>query len=273
MNLFGQPGQDGNALGGRAVIRAGRAGAEGNHDHRRGDDKNAGNNLKAQFHPVLPSVQDRVEKTHEDAVFLDLFNVFILNDFRHVVLHRRIQLRVGFQAAALHDAGADDGTAESPEKAHQGPGELSVADHRDNHHEAHAESRSEVGEGNELVFFEIGAEGLVLGQGNDGRVVGQECHHGTQGSHAGKVVQGLHERPQEALQQRHHAKLRHQLGKRTGKNGNAHQIEHGIEQQIVRGVHDGLEHVSASHPGTQEREDRHQQKEEYQGFHRGTAKM
>ena len=178
----------------------------------------------------------------------------VFNLFRHLLLHRAVQLRIGLQAAALHQAGGDNRPAKSAEQAHQRAGQVAVANHGNHDHEPHAKGSSKVGEGNELVLLEIGAEGFVLGQGDDGRIVRQEGHHGTQRRHAGKIVERLHERAQEALQERHHAKLRHQLGQRAREYGNAHQVEHGIEQEVVRRVHDGFEHVAAPHAPPQQGE-------------------
>jgi len=247
VNLFRQPGQHRHALTGGPIVYTLRTGAEGNHNDGRGDDEHAGNNLQAQFHTVLTAIQNSIEETHEDAVPVRSF--FLHARFLgQLVQHRGIQLRESLEAAALHDAGRDDGAAEGAEQAHQRTGDLAVADHGNNNDEAHAEGRTEVGQGDELVFLEEGGEATVLGQGDDGRVIREESHYGTQGGNAREVIQGFHHGTQEALQQGNHAELRHELGQRTRKHCNAHKVENRIEQQVVGRVHHGPDHVAAAHP-------------------------
>ena len=273
VNLFGQPGQYGNALGGGSVVYAGGAGAEGEHDHGRGDDQHARDNLQAQFHTVLAAVQHSVQKTHEDAFLLGgiVFVRFLFR--RQVVQHGAVQFGIGLEAVALHEAGADDGAAEGAEQAHQCAGHLAVADHGDDDHEAHAEGSAEVGQGQELVFLEIGSEVAVLGQGDDGGVVTQESHHRAQGGHSGEVVQGFHEGAQEALQQGNHAEFRHQFGQGSGEHGDAHEVEHGVQQQVVGRVHQRPDHVASAHPAAQEGEGNDEKGQEDDGFHRRTARF
>ena len=273
VDFFGQPGEDGNALGRGTVVYARRTGAEGDHDDGRGDDEDARNDLQAQFHTVLAAVQHRIQETHENTVLGSLLFGEVIGRFHHLVQHGAVQFRIGLEAAVLHDAGGNDGAAEGTEQTHQRTGELAVADHGDDDHEAHAEGGAEVGEGNELVFLKVRSEVAVLGQGDDGRVVAEEGHHGAQGCHAGQVVQGLHQGAQEAFQHGDHAELRHQLTQRAGEHGNAHQVEHGVQKKVVGRVHDRLDHIAASHLASQQGENDDEKGQEDQGFHRGAAQF
>ena len=247
VDFFGQPGQDGNALGRGTVVHASGTGAEGNHDHGRGNDEHARNNLQSQFHTVFTAVQHRIQEAHEDAVLVMFFGLFLWLVLNHFFQHRAVHFGIGLEAAALHDAGTDDGAAEGAEQTHHGAGDLPVANHGDDDHEAHTEGGTEVGEGNELVFLEIGREVTVLGQGDDGRVVAQESHDAAQGCHAGQVIQGFHEGTQHAFQQFYHTEFRHQFGQGAREDGDAHEVEYGIQQQVVGRVHHGLEHIAAAH--------------------------
>ena len=273
MNLFSHPGQYRNALGGGTVVYARRTGSEGEHDDGCGDDEHARDNLHTQFHTVLTTVQDSIEETHEDAVFILVVVGNLLYRLHFPVDNGRIQLRESLQATALHDAGGDDGAAEGTEQTHQRTGDLSVSDHGDDHHEAHAESRTEVGQGDELVFLEVSGETAVLGQGDDGRVIGKEGHDGTQGRYTGQVVQGLHQGTQEAFQQGNHAEFRHQFGQGTGEHGNAHQVEHRVQQQVMGRVHQGLDHVAAAHFGAQQAEETDKEGQENQGLNGRTTRF
>ena len=273
MDLLCQPGENGDALRGRTVVHAGRTRAEGEHDYGRGDDQHARDDLHAQFYTVLAAVQHGIQETHEDAVLLGFLHRFIGTAFGDALQDGGVQLRIGLEAAALHDARGDDGAAAGAEQAHQRAGDLPVADHRDDNHEAHAERRSEVGQGNELVFLEIGSEVTVLGQGDDGRIVRQERHHGAQGRYAGKAVQRFHQGPEETLQQRDHAEFRHQFREGAGQYGDAHQVEDGVQKQVMGGVHDGLQHIAAAHAGTQQAECADDQNEKYQCFQGGTLRL
>jgi hypothetical protein len=82
-----------------------------------------------------------------------------------------------------------------------------LAHHEDHHQQAHAEGGAEVGQGDELEFFEVGAEAFVLGQGDDGGVVAQEGHDGAEGCHAGEVEERAHQRFEQSFNECDDAKL------------------------------------------------------------------
>ena len=254
MYLAREPGEDGHALRGGACIAL-RTGAEGHHDDGRSDYQHAGDDLQAKFHTVLATVQHSVEEAHENAVLLSaldaLLRKFLLGGFNHLLFHL---LRPGLAAGALHKARGDDGAAECSEQADESSAYVPVAEHGDEHHETHSEGGAKVGERHQLVLLEIRRERTVLAERDDGRVVGQEGHDGTQGGNAGKVEKRLHQRTQHLLEQSDHAEFCHQLGQSSGEDGDTHQVEHGIQQQVVRRVHHGLEHVSSAHSGTEEPE-------------------
>ena len=57
------------------------------------------------------------------------------------------------------------------------------------------------------------------------------------------------------FRQENDAELRPQGGNRTGQNRNGHDVEDRVDQQIVGGVHHGVEHIGGTHFGAQQDEE------------------
>ncbi len=53
---------------------------------------------------------------------------------------------------------------------------------------------------------------------------------------------GAHEWPEQLLDEVYHAKLSEYLAQRSRQNADGHEVETGVEQQVVGRVHDGVEH-------------------------------
>ena len=155
----------------------------------------------------------------------------------------------------LHHPCRNDGPAESAEQTDKGCAGMAIADHRDQHHEAHAEGRTEIGQRDELVFFEIRCERAVFRKRDDGWIVRKKGHDGPERRDARQIEERFHQRPQDLLQQRHNAEFCHQLGKGSRQDRDAHQVKDRVEQQVVGGVHDRFEHVARAHPVAQDDED------------------
>ena len=99
----------------------------------------------------------------------------------------------------------------------------------------------------ELVFLEVSGELPVLDQRDDGWVVAQKGHHASQHCHSGQIVERTHDGTKEFLQQGHHAEFAEHLAQSACDDAHAHEIEHGVEQQAVGCLHDGIEHIGQSH--------------------------
>ena len=155
----------------------------------------------------------------------------------------------------LHQTSGYDTTAGCSEHTHEGFGEITLADHEHHHEQSHAEGRAEVGQRDELIDLEVACERLVTRQGDNGRIIAQERHHAGQDSHAGQVIDGPHDGPQQLLQQIDHAELGEDAPKGPGQYRDSHQIEHGVQQQAVGCSHHGVYHVAQSHYVTQIAED------------------
>ncbi len=98
-----------------------------------------------------------------------------------------------------------------------------------------------------MEFLEIAAETAVLREGDDGGVVAQECHGGSEGSHAWQIEERAHQRAEYVFKQFDHSELHKQTAYGAGDHTDAHKVEHGVEQQVMGGVHDSVEHVGEAH--------------------------
>ena len=163
-----EPWQDRHSLVCGAGITSGTR-PEGDEDNHGSDDEHAGDDGEAEFHTVLAAVEYGIEETQEHAVrgLVLLSRHF----FDGPLASGRVKLRECLEAAALHDAGRDYGTAESACETDQRAGGLAKAYHGDYHHETHSESGAEIGQRKQLVLLEIGRKLLVLGKGDDSRIV------------------------------------------------------------------------------------------------------
>ena len=231
-------------VGGARVGARLRRRTKGEHHHYGRDAEHARNDSQPYAHAVLAAIEERVEESLSDralALERDLLLV------ARVGSHRLGHLRIGLQGEILHQARRDDASDESTHQSHQRPLAEAQARHEGNHHQPHAEGRTEVGERHQLVFLEVLREILVFRQRDDGGVVAQESHHRTQRRHARQVEQRLHQRTQQVLQQSHHAELREQLAYRAHQHADGHDVEHRLHQQVIGRLHEGVEHVRQRH--------------------------
>ena len=147
----------------------------------------------------------------------------------------------------LHDACRDHTAAECAEKSDHWLPEESLADHEHHDQKSHAESRSEIGQRYELEFLEIRTEAAVGSERYYSRIVAEKCHHSTERGDTGQIEQRFHQRARDALKKFHDAEFHENASYGTGKHTYAHQIEHSVQQQVVGGMHYGVEHIGHAH--------------------------
>ena len=63
------------------------------------------------------------------------------------------------------------------------------------------------------------------------------------GSHAWQIEERAHQRAEYVFKQFDHSELHKQTAYGAGDHTDAHKVEHGVEQQVMGGVHDSVEHV------------------------------
>ena len=242
-----------------------RARAEGKHHHDGGDAKHTRDDGETDAHAVLAAVQEGVEKTHEHTTFALEGDLLLVT--AGFVADRSVEFGIGFQAGTLHQTGGDNAADDGSCHTHQSSLAEAQTGHEGNHHETHAKSGTEVGQRHQLVFLEVAVEVLVVSQGDDGGVVAQEGHDGTQGGHTRQVVEGLHQGTEQIFQQTHHAKLGEQLADGSHKNADGHDVEHGLQQQVVGSLHEGVQHVGQGHLVGKETEESKEHNQEEESLH------
>ena len=264
VDLVGQPGDDRHAfVGGTGIFAVGARGAEGEHHNYGRDAEHAGNDGHADAHAALAAVEHCVQETLEYRTFAleryHLLGALFLG-------HRGVKLRIAFQGEALHQSGADDAAYEGAHQTYHSSASEAFAGHKGNDNQAHTEGGAEVGQRHQLVFLEVACKVVVLGQRDDGGVVAEEGHHGSQCSHTGQVEEGFHQRPQYVLHQAHNAKFGQQFRDGAHQHADGHNVEHRLEQQVVGRLHKGVEHIGQRHPVCQEAEEAKEADEEYQSL-------
>ena len=121
---------------------------------------------------------------------------------------------------------------------------------------------SPVGEGRQLELFKVAAEALIVGKGQDSGVIGKIGGQNTDDAGAGQSVYRLHKRREHLVDDRNDAKLDKEGGYRTGKDGNGHDIENSIKQQLIGRVHHCVEHIYNAHLTSYEGEEPDEQGKE-----------
>ncbi len=260
INLVGQPGDDGHTFVGLAEVFAVLAcGAEGEHHDDGGDAENAGDDGDTDTDATLAAVEHGVEEALE-GVALALKGDVLLGAF--LFGDGTVHLGITLEGELLHEACGDDASDDGAEETDEGSAAVAFASHEGDDDESHAEGGAEVGERDELVFLEVAGKVVVFGQGDDGGVVGEEGHHGSQGCHAGQVVEGFHEWAEDVLHQAHDTELGEELGDGPHENADGHDVEHSLEQQLIGGLHEGVEHVGKGHLIGQEAKESKEEHEE-----------
>ena len=95
-----------------------------------------------------------------------------------------------------------------------------------------------------------------MSQRDDGGIVGQEGHHCTQRGHTGEVKEWFHQGTQQALQHFNYTKLYKDFTDSSGQYADTHQVEHGVDQQVMCRFHHGVEHIGHAHDAAQITEDK-----------------
>ena len=186
--------------------------------------------------------------------------------------HRVLLLAVDLSGEVEHDAGADDAPHHGAQQAHQHrhykgfPGAGGEAYHICTHDQPHAEGGSQVGQGGELVALEEALKVVVLGQGEDGRVVGEERGHHAHRRRSRQAEEGHHQGVEQAVHERDHPKLGEQGGDGSHQHADGHQIEYSVNEQGVGGVHHGVEGVHQAHLHGKDGEEGHKESDEHEIF-------
>ena len=264
-----QPGDDRYTLvGGTGVGVCGGVGTEGEHHDNGGDAKHAGDDGEANAYTVFATVEQRIEEALEDrALTLEGDLLLVAGGLGH----GSIQFGVGFEGEALHETCGDDAADDSTEDAHQSAFAVAETRHKGEHHKTHTKSCTEVSEGHQLVFLEVLGEVLVLSEGDDYRVVGEEGENGTQCGHPREVVEGFHERTQDVLEQSHHTEFNEQFSYCPHEHTDGHDVEDRFEQQVIGCLHEGVEHVRERHAIGKKPEESYEENEKNEGFDRALA--
>lgn len=111
---------------------------------------------------------------------------------------------------------------------------------------------------------------LSLAEADHRRVVGEEGHQGRQGGATRQAKHRLHQGRQQHLQQADHPEFAQQLAQGTGEHCDPHDKEHGIEQQLVRCVEQGVHHGGKAHLATQIAKQSPQDQQNQHGFQPAT---
>ena len=242
--LVGKPWQKLDALVRRAVV-ARRSGTEGEHHDKRRDYKDAGNYGYADVDAGASAVEQGVKRAQEYAFLF--FLLFLLLNLVPVADRLVGVLRIHFEYLALHEARGNYAAYEGSKESYYRLDVEALPYHEHHDEQSHAEGGAEIGERNELVFLEVAAETLVLRQRDDGGIVRQECHHGSERGHSGQVEQRAHERAEQLLEQADDTELDEEAAYGARDDADAHKVEHGVEQQVVGGFHNSVEHVGHAH--------------------------
>ena len=177
--LVGEPWQKLDALVRRAVV-ARRSGTEGEHHDKRRDYKDAGYYGYADVDAGASAVEQGVKRAQEYAFLF--FLLFLLLNLVPVADRLVGVLRIHFEYLALHEARGNYAAYEGSKESYYRLDVEALPYHEHHDEQSHAEGGAEIGERNELVFLEVAAETLVLRQRDDGGIVRQECHHGSEQS-------------------------------------------------------------------------------------------
>ena len=74
---------------------------------------------------------------------------------------------------------------------------------------------------------------MILGEADDGRIIGQECQYAAQCGHPGQIVKRFHQRTQRHLHKPHHTEFGQQRTQCPRQHSNCHDIEDGLHEQAV----------------------------------------
>ena len=249
-----EPWQEGNTLIGSTIVCAIIARAKCENHNKRRDDKNARDDRDTHVDTRLTAIEQRIEDAREQRCLLDLLvglHVGLVDDSCHLIL----EVGVALDDEALHEARRYDTAEERAQETYEGLDKVTLRNHEDDNQQTHAEGCAKVCERDELELLEVRAKALILSQRDNRGVVRQEGHDSTQRCHARKVEQRLHQGAQDALQEAHNTKLHEDTAKSTSDNADGHEVEDGIEQQVVCRLHNGIKHIRKTHDRAYRAED------------------
>ena len=263
VHLVGKGRQQADAFvcfAGEGAVGSGRS--VGEHHNGRTDDEYAGDDGDTEVYTRLAAVQYGIEHTQEK-VLLMLFRFLVLH-----LLHidRTVHFRIAAERAPLHQTSADDTTDDGSEEADDGTAAVALSCHEDDNDHTHAESRTEVGEADELIFLEVGAELAILCQRDDGGIVTKEGEDASECRHARQVVKGLHQGPEDTLEHIHDMELHEQTAQGSAQYRDTHNIEYGLEQEVIGGLHNRIEHIGQTHDMPYIAEYGEEENDEAEGF-------
>ena len=220
---------------------------EGEYHHESRDDEHARDDGKTYLYTASTTVEHSIEHADEHGLLLTilLHCVIFYLVWGNGIL--KFIIRISFQHEALHQSGGNHTATTSTKQADDRSSIETLTCHKHDDKQTHTECGTEVCQRDKLIFLEIAGEALFVSEGDNGRVVGEECHYCTEGSHAREIEDRTHERTKHALQQCYYSKFHEHSAQCTCDNADTHQIEYCVEQQVVCGFHDSVEHVWHAH--------------------------
>ena len=244
-DFLAEPRQNSDTFVGYTGVSAVSAGREGENHHERGDDDDTGNDSQTHIDTGAATIEQGVENAQKERLVLLVFDLKVgLGEFTCRFFGI---LGMGLLDEVLHEARGDHTPEDGSDESDEGLLEEAVTHHEDDDDQAHTEGRAEVGQRDELVFLEMGSDAFILRKCDDSGVVAQEGEHGTERSHTGQIEQRLHQGPQRLLQQVNDTELNEQTSNSTSDDADGHEEKTGVEQEVMGGVHDGIEHVGCTH--------------------------
>ena len=158
-----------------------------------------------------------------------------------------------FCSEEQHNAYADNGTDDRTQVTDEGSGHKAFAAwRRDTHHKSgddqtHTKRGTDVAQCRQLIFFEVTSEAVVIGQSQDRRVIGEISSKDTDDAGARKTVNRFHQRRQDLVHDRNHTELGEEGCDCACQNGDRHNVEAGVDQQVKCCIHHSIEHVDNAH--------------------------
>lgn len=243
-------------VGDTAAVGRGYA-AEGEHHDEGGDDEYAGDDGQPDFDACLAAVEQGIEDADEERL-PGLVGVRLVGNLHRPAVGVRLLrtvchdvlvevFRVLLQYEALHEAGGDDAAADGSRKAVERLGVEAVAQHEDDDEQPHGIAACEVDEADVLVALEVSGELRVLCYGDDGGLVAEERHQRACRGDARQAVERAQDGLEHALQQVDYAEDAADAAQGCRQHAHGHEVEDGVEQEVVGRPHDGVEHVGEAH--------------------------
>ncbi len=210
--LFTDPGQQGDAFVGGTCEAALGGGVGEHHDHG-ADNEHAGDNAQTHFHTAFAAAQQGVQKAGANAPFPDFTVTADVQRLVALIVVAWLGLAVDLSGTHQHQAGADDAAHNGTKVADQNRQTKALAGRggdtrkKGGDDQTHAESGADIAQGGELVLFEIAAEIVVIGQCQNGRIVGKIGSKYAHSAGTGQAIDDFYHLGQQFVQQRDHAEF------------------------------------------------------------------